>query len=253
MPSFALNNEPKLTRLPEALELVNGPFPSNRLERRISEDMPTFERQKQNLSDDSDDDQPEDLDSALKEIIGELGTAIGRLYRVCYQAQQQTATRRPRLSGDLAFDPEYDVSHIREKLYLWSGQQDHNVYLVNRLGAANTMRRRQFLYLSSHAERLESIYENASAKTANPEPVVPNPTNKEPIRTLQATVASLVVVTNEEMDTFSSYANTPADTGMFSRIPPPFPFTEPDQQYFMCPYCFTVLPRLSFLSQIRWK
>jgi hypothetical protein len=190
-----------------------------------------------------------------------------------HKALQENATTEYKGKASVSVDEEVDSSdHVWEpirgvlevnKRKISNGTES---YLVRRISRANGRRRQQFAYWKRHKDKLcehASSYVEAPTRQLTDEEHVNNGHMGEANTPLSITTATQLRLTHAEGQEIlekdgmlkldiSEYApsawNPSKDTVSF----PPPPKVSTSDNYFECPFCFTICP-ISLLSEKAWR
>ncbi|KAH7348035.1 hypothetical protein BKA66DRAFT_505128 [Pyrenochaeta sp. MPI-SDFR-AT-0127] len=235
---------------------------------------------------DEDEDEPSKPGTELSMRFGEIVDIIDNLYKLGVRIRTPTIRSRSlRAASFKQNDPEtgvdilstyakYDLQHMEELLSHLrhphhEGNQDEEDYLVMRLSAAITLRRRQFKYWKRHRDKLgtSTIFEESIRPvqptmerpgdsqlndTLGVEPeqpafltVIEAPSQKTRKTMLSGTEATHHHQSLDEMidsKSVTSYAVTVKDIhGKGVNLPPP-PKAATGEKDFECPYCYIICP-----------
>ena len=235
--------------------------------------------------DDDEDDEPSGPRTELRMRFEEIVDIISNLYKLSVRIR--TPTTRARSLRASSYNPKdaetgvnimecyanHDVQHIRELLsqlrHSSADAGDEDDFLVRRLSAAITLRRRQFKYWKRHREKLgtSTILEDI------PRPILPTFEVNEGVQRLDTLDVPLEVIPatgmvrtpsqktgktllsgteathyHQSLDeiidakSVTSYAVTVKDIhGKGVELPPP-PKAANGEKDFECPYCYIICP-----------
>ncbi|KAH7324280.1 hypothetical protein B0I35DRAFT_423837 [Stachybotrys elegans] len=119
------------------------------------------------------DEEAEEL-SEETELLAEIGSCIGRLFRISgliRQAGSQDVFAKALSRSRYRFDDRYDINHVQEKYPKLAGKEWE--WLRTRLGRSITHRRHYLSYIHDHREKLQGKFEMIQEKL--PEAFSPPP------------------------------------------------------------------------------
>lgn len=142
-------------------------------------------------------------------------------------------------------------------------------FLTRRTARANVARRQQFAYWKYHSEKIAALTEKQSADENLPViagPMIPSPRNdvlpRTSVRIMQPIAASVTTatqlpaqlrvtdgMTEASVSEYSPSLYEPTKEGL--NFPPP-PKAVRGQDFFRCPYCFTLCPK-AYLAVKSWR